>query len=107
MLDRATPPPDEPPSHAHARGLLREWDRRDLKAVIQVNVDSILFIDPLGKPRTAWLYIASGKTRFCVEPGFPAYPTMALPADTPADAAPEVAPDPEPFPYQPPQMESD
>ena len=70
--------PYQPPSHAHAAGMLRARGVT-CQRVIAVATDSILYLGAGGTAMTAWLHRGKDKIlEIRYEPGFPAEPSPGL-----------------------------
>lgn len=63
----------------HARRLLSHGGL-SIAEVIRVDVDSVLYVDRAGRPRTAWLRFAAGDLVIEDEPGFSACAPQPLAA---------------------------
>lgn len=69
---------ETPTAAQHARRLLRSQGL-PVREVVEVDVDSILYVNWLGAARTAWLRSSGGAGRVvCDEAGFQAEPPFAL-----------------------------
>jgi len=73
-LDRQLLIAAQPPSHADAKRLLEAHKIR-ISSVVQVDRDSVLYLDDLKRPRTAWLQRDPGTVRVFAEAGFRAEPS--------------------------------
>lgn len=58
-------------AHEHARRLLRAQGV-EVARVVSVDVDSVLYVDPAGRPRTAWLHFEGRDLVVYDESGFSA-----------------------------------
>lgn len=63
-------------AHEHACRLLRRLGLQ-VEQVVLVDVDSVLYVDRSGHPRTAWLRAVENEVVVHDEPGFSAQPAAA------------------------------
>lgn len=68
---------EAPPATFHARQLLRSQGL-SVREVVEVDVDSVLYVNWLGAARTAWLRTTGAGLVVCDEAGFQAEPPESL-----------------------------
>ena len=73
MVGGHSQPDHEPAVHLDARRLLMQ-NGTPAKTIVRVDRDSILFINRLDEPRTAWLTLNAGRMSITLTEGFTAEP---------------------------------